>query len=86
MDNDKELLSCLFHLKCFEEISILIHNHRNEDWPFKKEQFKMVIEQEELDLILFFLRRRECRVVLEEHHIQKRIVNTYLKYSLLLKI
>jgi len=71
----------LFQLECFEEISILINNHKNEDWPYKKEQFISVIKQEQLDLIFFFLKRRECREVLFHHEIQKVIVDKYLRYN-----
>jgi hypothetical protein len=40
----------------------------------------MVIEKEELDLILFFLKKRECSVVLDDQRIQKKIVETYMRY------
>lgn len=63
----------------FEEVSILIHKNKLDVWPFNNEQFKIVIEQEELELILFFLRRRECRRILENPYIQKQIVQKYLK-------
>ena len=63
----------------FEEVSILIHKNKLDVWPFNIEQFKIVIEQEELELILFFLRRRECRRILDNPYIQKQIVQKYLK-------
>jgi len=57
----------------------LIQNKKRDEWTFKKQQFKMVIEKEELDLISFFLKKRECRVVLDDQRIQRKIVETYMK-------
>lgn len=79
MENERELLSCLFRMNRFEEISILIHKYKPDTWPFHIEQFKIVIEQEELELILFFLKRRECRRLLDDQYIQKKIVQKYLR-------
>ncbi len=50
-------------------------------WSFTKDQFKIVIKLEQIDLILYFLKMRECRVVLEEFEVQEIIVEKYMKYG-----
>ena len=69
----------MFKMNKFEEISILIHKHKEDTWSFSVSQFKIIIEQEELELILFYLKRRDCRSILDTHSIQKKVVQRYLK-------
>jgi len=40
-----------------------------------------VIEQEQIDLILYFIKIRECRVILDEYSIQSTIVENYMKFG-----
>jgi hypothetical protein len=69
----------MFQMNKFEEISILIHKHKEDTWVFTVSQFKTIIEKEELELILIYLKKRECRRILDTHSIQKKIVQRYLK-------
>ena len=81
MEHDQNLLSVLFQKNCFEEISNLIWKKKIYNWNFTKEHFKFIIEQEQIDLILYFVKIRDCRVILEDYGIQNRIVNKYMKYG-----
>ena len=62
----------------FEEIALLIHKYKPDTWDFLNEQFIKIIRKHELELILFFLKRRECRRVLGEIEIQTIIVKEYI--------
>jgi len=62
----------------FEEIALLIHKYKSDTWSFSNEQFMKVIKKYELELILFFLKRRECRRILDEFVIQIIIVKEYI--------
>ena len=73
-----ELLNTLFNVGCFDEISILLYRKPNH-WPLLKEQFEKVIIGERLDLIIYFIKIRECRVVLDYPEIQKIIASKYMK-------
>jgi len=72
------LLNCLFQLERFEEIALLIHKYKQDTWHFSNDQFIKVIKKNELELILFFLKIRECRNVLDEYDIQLIIVKEYI--------
>lgn len=78
LDNEKDLLNCLFDMERFEEIAMLVYKYNYETWHFSNEQFVKVIKKNELELILFFLKRRECRRVLDESEIQTIIVKQYI--------
>lgn len=77
LDADKELIEKLFLLNKFEEINILLWK-KEYNWDLKKEHFKKVIEANECDLILYFLKISHCRVELNDHKIQKMIVSNYI--------
>lgn len=77
LDADDGLIEKLFSLNKFEEINILIWK-KEYNWVLTKEHFKKVIEATECDLILFFLKISHCRVELNDHDIQKIIVNNYI--------
>ena len=80
IEKDENFLEKLFEKKCFDEISTLIYkkNFINK-WKLNKEQFKIVIEQEEFDLILFFLSVKSCIIILQDSRIQAFIVRRYIK-------
>lgn len=78
LETEKELLNCLFAMERFEEIALLIHKYKPDTWHFSNEQFIKVIREHELELILFFLKRRECRRILDELEIQTIIVKEYI--------
>ncbi len=80
LEKDNQLLEKLFQKKCFDEISNLIFKKKLiNKWNINQNQFKLVIEHEEFDLILFFLKIKHCRKLLDEHSIQSKIVNKYIK-------
>lgn len=80
LDKDKDFLQTLFDKKCFDEISYLLYSERyRNSWERTKEQFKTVILNHELDLILYFLKFRECRTILEDKDIQMCIAHDYMK-------
>jgi hypothetical protein len=81
LDQDQELLTTLFQTNCFDQISVLIYNDMIYKWTFTKEQFKTVIEQSRLDLIVYFLNMRNCRIILDESSVQKVIVQQYMKFG-----
>jgi len=62
----------------FEEISMLVHKYNYDTWHFSNDHFVKIIKKNELELILFFLKRRECRTVLDEYDIQTIIVKNYI--------
>ena len=51
------------------------------DLTVTKEQFRIVIEKEQTDLILIFVKIREIKSVLENFDIQKRITDNYMKFG-----
>jgi hypothetical protein len=80
LEFDKELLTTLFTNLCFNEVYALMWKKTRNTWTFTKEQFKIVINNgEQMDLILYFLKIRECRLVLDEFDVQKKIVKYYMK-------
>ncbi len=82
IDKDSELLQRLFDHRRFDEISLLIFKHKKGiKWNLTREMFKIVIDNEELELIIYFLRIKDCRVILEDHSIQKKIVEKYIKFG-----
>ena len=81
LDQDQDLLTTLFETNCFDQISVLIYNDMIYKWTFTKEQFKTVIEQSRLDLIVYFLNMRNCRIILDEPGIQKTIVQQYMRFG-----
>lgn len=82
LEKDDQLLEKLFLKKCFDEISALLFKKKMMNkWNLNPNQFKIVIEHEEFDLILFFLKIKHCRKILDEHTIQSVIVKKYIKYG-----
>jgi hypothetical protein len=80
LEFDMDLLTTLFTHLCFNEIYTLMWKQTNHSWTFTKDQFRIVINNgEQLDLILYFLNLRECRLVLDEVEIQRKIVKHYMK-------
>ena len=78
MKNDTNLLSTLFQVECFDEISILLYRMPGV-WSLNKEQFILTINKNQLDLTLYFLKIRSCVIVLDDFKIQKLIVDNYIK-------
>ena len=74
---DETFLSSLFNNNCFETLCLLIEKWPNEFF-LNKNYFKISIEKQQKELILFFLKFRECREILIENSIQKFIVDNYL--------
>lgn len=82
IDKDPDLFQKLFDLKRFEDICFLIVRFKKKfKWKLTGEMFKLVIENEELELILHFLHNKECRIILEDPVIQKRILEKYIKFG-----
>lgn len=83
IDRDKSFIDTLFQYDCFEQISELIFK-----WPGEKfannEYFKKVIYKIQTELILFYLKRRECRLILTDHSLQEFIVKEYMSKGELL--
>jgi hypothetical protein len=80
LEYDMDLLTTLFTNLCFNEIYTLMWKKTNHSWTFTKDQFRIVINNgEQMDLILYFLKLRECRLVLDEADVQRKIVKYYLK-------
>lgn len=80
LEKDEKLLETLFDVRCFDEISTLIFRNPGV-WKFTKNQFETLIEEGELDLILYYVKLRECRLILDDYENQKKIVNKYIKYG-----
>ena len=82
IDKDQNMFQVLFDKKCFDEIGSLIYKHQKVDqWKITDDQFRIVIENEELELILFFLRRKECRIILTDSKIQKLVLEKYIRFG-----
>ncbi len=80
LEYDKDLLSILFQEELYDEVYNLIWNRKNLELNFNKDQFREVIKNgEQLDLILYFLKIPDCKVILDEHEVQKSIVRNYMK-------
>ena len=80
IDKDKDLLQKLFDYKCFEEITLLIYKYKKKfKWSLTREMFKTIILKEELDLLIFFIKIKDCRIILEDQSIQKLIIDKYIK-------
>lgn len=79
MQSDLDFLQKLFDYKCFEEISYLVYSKKKLKWRLTKEMFKSTLIHNELDLNFFFLKIKDCRVILENPEIQKIIVEKYIK-------
>lgn len=80
LEYDKDLISILFQEELYDEVYNLIWNRKNICLKFNKDQFREVIKNgEQLDLILYFLRIPDCRVILDELDVQKSIVKNYMK-------
>ena len=79
LDKDRNLLQALLNNKSYDEISILLYRYPyNTHWKFTENNFKDIIENCGLDLILLCLHDAECRTILENHSIQETIVSQYL--------
>ena len=80
LDKDEDFLQCLFDKSFFDEVSFLLYSEKYSfSWNRTKDQFRIVINNKELDLIIYFLTIRECRIVLDESGIQEFIVQNYMK-------
>ena len=79
LDKDKNLLQALLNKQSYDEISILLYRYPyNSQWKFTEENFKEIIENCGLDLILLCLQDAECRHILENPNIQEIIISHYL--------
>ena len=79
LDKDKNLLQALFRNKAYEQISILLYRYPNNVyWKISPNNFKEVIENNGLDLILLCLKEKHCQTVLDSPEIQRIIVDNYL--------
>ena len=79
LDMDNELFSSLFKCGLYDEINILIYrypNHKN--WNFTQQNFRTIIRDKAVNLILPCLQVYECRKILRENEIQKTIISNYL--------
>lgn len=84
LEFDKNLFTILFREELYDEVYNLIWNRKNLELNFNKDQFREVIKNgEQLDLILYFLKITECKVILDEQDVQKSIVKNYMKYIIL---
>ena len=80
IQNDPTLINSLFQYNCFEQISLLT-SILPEDLFSKPDYFRTVIYKKVPELILYFVRKTECRHVLAESKIQEFIVKEYTKYG-----
>ena len=79
LDKDRNLLQALLNNKSYDEISILLYRYPySTHWKFTENNFKDIIENNGLDLILLCLHDVECRAILENTSIQDTIVSQYL--------
>ncbi len=81
LEYDKDLMSILFQEELYDEVYNLIWNSKkNLELNFNKDQFREVIKNgEQLDLILYFLKIPDCKVILDEPDVQRSIVKNYMK-------
>ena len=85
LDMDNDLFSSLFKCGLYDEINILIYrypNHKN--WNFTQHNFRTIIKDKAVNLILPCLKVYECREILREDEIQKNIVSNYLSKGYLM--
>ena len=80
IQNDPTLINSLFQYNCFEQISLLT-SILPEDLFSKPDYFRTVIYKKVPELIVYFVRKTECRHVLAESKIQEFIVKEYTKYG-----
>jgi len=74
-----DLFASLFKCGLYDEINILIYrypNHKN--WYFTQQNFKTIIRDKVVNLILPCLKVDECKEILRDDEIQKNIVSNYL--------
>jgi hypothetical protein len=79
LDTDNDLFSSLFKSGLYDEINTLIYrypNHKN--WNFTQQNFRTIIKDQAVNLILLCLKEDECKEILREDEIQKNIVSNYL--------
>ena len=79
LDMDNDLFASLFKCGLYDEINILIYrypNHKN--WYFTQQNFKTIIRDKVVNLILPCLKVDECKEILRDDEIQKNIVSNYL--------
>ena len=79
LDMDNDLFSSLFKSGLYDEINILIYrypNHKN--WNFTQQNFRTIIRDKAVNLILPCLKVYECKEILRENEIQNIIVSNYL--------
>ena len=86
MEFDNELVPVLFKEELYNEVYSLIWNVKEIQLNFTKEHFREVIKNgEQLDLIIYFLKLPDCRIILDESVVQKDIVDIYMMYYFLIK-
>ena len=82
IEKDRNLIDSLFKNNCFEQISYLIFNQKiPENYFLKTEYFKEIIKKQECELILYYLHKREMRIILTDKFIQKNIVFNYIPFG-----
>ena len=76
---DNELFYSLFKCGLYDEINILTYRYpNNKNWFFTPQNFKSIIRDKAVNLILLCLKVDECKEVLKEDEIQKNIISNYL--------
>ena len=79
LDMDNDLFNSLFKSGLYDEINILLYrypNHKN--WNFTQQNFRTIIRDKAVNLILPCLQEDKCKEILRESEIQKNIVSNYL--------
>ena len=79
LDMDNELFYSLFKCGLYDEINILTYRYpNNKNWVFTPQNFKTIIRDKAVNLILLCLQVDECKEVLKEDETQKNIISNYL--------
>ena len=79
LDMDNELFYSLFKCGLYDEINILTYRYpNNKNWFFTPQNFKTIIRDKAVNLILLCLKIDECKEVLKEDETQKNIISNYL--------
>jgi hypothetical protein len=80
IEKDPTFIQSLFEFSCFDQISYVL-NRFPQDQIARPEYFRKVITEKESELILFFIKKQNCRAVLSEPAIQELIVRQYISHG-----
>ena len=79
LDMDNDLFNSLFKSGLYDEINILIYRYPNQkNWNFTQQNFRTIIRDKAVNLILPCLKVSKCVEILKDSEIQKNIVSNYL--------